>query len=349
MGAGFRPVRVTRPRRAAGAPKARPDRTMPPLPPSVDTDDSRPCPGCGYDLRGQVSGARCPECGMVAAAASITASRTALAPALTRAEQIEVGFSELGTAAAGTVLLWAGCVWLPLLGPIAWAVVGMFAFWRLAGMRRLRQLGILDAQHMPFPVPHALGLCIIEVSIAVPTILVTAVASFGILSTVLQPAATVLQVLLIAATGGQLCVSALLAGTVARREGVSSLRVASQAALLLAPVGTLVLVPIAVQWLSGSGALTGKAATALSASMTAIMLALGAGGIVAALALRVALHGLSSVVPSGVDAPKATRRSTAPLPPPTKPDWADASDDPIPLADEEPPPEGAQGRVGRDT
>jgi len=271
---------------------------------------------------------------MARAASSVVASTASLVPSLTRAEQIEMAFSELGTAAAGTILLWAGCVWLPLLGPVAWAVVGLFAFWRFMGMRRLRALGLLSAEHLPYPVPHSMGLCVIEVSVAAPTIVVTAAASVGILTSVLQPVATVLQVILIVATGGQLCVSALLAGAVARRESVSSIRVASQAALLLAPIGTLVVLPITVQWLVGSGAVTGKAASALSTSMTAIMLALGAGGIGASLALRYALHGLSSVVPSGVDAPKGRPRGPLIMPPPTRPDWADASDEPIPLVGE---------------
>lgn len=268
---------------------------------------------------------------MARAAPSIAASPTSLAPALTRAEQVEAAFSELGTAAAGTILIWAGCVWLPLLGPVAWAVVGLFAFWRLMGMRRLRALGILNAAHMPYPVPVALGLCIIEASIVVPTILVTAAASVGILPSVLQPVAAALQALLIAATGGQLCVSALLAGTVARREGVSSIRIAAHAALLLAPVGALVVLPIAIQWLVVGGAVTGKAATALSSSMTAIKLALGVGGIAASLAIRYAMHGLASVVPSGVDAPKAPRRGMAPLPSSAPPAWKSDSDEPIPL------------------
>lgn len=268
---------------------------------------------------------------MARAASTASSSRTSLALALTRAEQIEVAFSELGTAAAGTILLWGGCVWLPLLGPVAWAVVGLFAFWRLMGMRRLRELGVLDAEYMPYPVPHGVGLSIIEVSLAAPTILVTAAASVGVIPSALQPAAAVLQVMLIAVTGGQLCVSSLLAAAVARREGVSSLRIASKAAFMLAPAGTLVVVPVGVQWLVGSGALTGKAATALNTSMTAIMLALGAGGIAASLALRYALHGLSSVVPSGVDAPKPPPRLTALMSPPTPPEWSSDSDEPIPL------------------
>lgn len=280
---------------------------------------------------------------MARATAALSTPATTLAPSLTRAEQLEVAFSELGTAAAGTVLLWAGCVWLPLLGPVAWAVVGLFAFWRLVGMRRLRELGVLGSDDMPYPVPHGLGLAIIEVAIAVPAILATAAASVGIFSSVLQPVAGVLQAMLIAATGGQLCVSAMLAATVARRESVSSLRVAAHAALLLAPVGTLAIVPIAVQWFIGTGAIAGKAAAAVSSSMTAIMLGLGAAGIVASLALRYALHGLSSVVPSGVDAPRAPTRGPVPMPPPAPPEWAGDSDEPIPLADGD---DDAQGRPG---
>lgn len=280
---------------------------------------------------------------MACAPATIAASPTSHTPALTHAEQVEVAFSELGTAAVGTVLIWAGCVWLPLLGPVAWAVVGMFAFWRLVGMRRLRRLGILTRERMPYPVPHALGLCIIEVSLAAPTIVVTAAASVGFIPSALQPAASVLQVLLIALTGGQLCVSALLAGAVARREGVSSIRVASQVALLLTPVGTLVVIPIAVQWLVGSSAVTGKAATALSSAMTPVMLALGAGGIAASIALRYAMHALSSVVPSGVDAPRPARRGPVPLPPPTRPEWDSASDDPIPLVGDDQDAAGGKG------
>lgn len=286
---------------------------------------------------------------MARAAPAVVPSATTLSPALTRAEQLEVAFSELGTAAAGTILLWAGCVWLPLLGPVAWAVVGLLAFWRLLGMRRLRALGVLGAEYMPYPVPHAFGLCIIEVSLAAPTILVTAAASVGMLTTVLQPTAAVLQVMLIVATGGQLCVSALLAATVARREDVSPLRVAAHAALLLAPVGTLAVVPICIQWLIGTGAVTGKAASAIGNSMTAIMLGLGACGMVASLALRHALHGLSSVVPSGVDAPRPPARGPVPLPPPTPPEWAGDSDDPIPLVGgDDGPDEGTgSGHHGR--
>jgi hypothetical protein len=271
----------------------------------------------------------------MARAARAPSIATARAPAQTRAEQVEVAFTELGTAATGTVLLWGGCVWLPLLGPVAWAVVGLFAFWRLVGMRRLRALGILEAEHMPYPVPHALGLSIIEVSLAAPTILVTAAASVGVLPTVLQPTAATLQLLLIAVTGGQLCVSAMLARAVARREGVQALRVAAHIAMLLAPVGTLAILPILIQWLASTGAVTGKAASAIGASMTVLTIALGAGGIVAALALRYALHGLSSVVPSGVDAPPVPRRGLAPMPPPSRPAWQSDSDEPIPLVDED--------------
>lgn len=297
-------------------------------------NEPRPCPACGYDLRGIGQRSRCPECGLSITSASLPASPAALSPSLTRAEELEVAFSELGTAAAGTVLLWAGCVWLPLLGPVAWAVVGLFAFWRLMGMRRLRALGVLGAPYMPYPVPHGVGLSMIEVSLAVPTILATALASMGILTSVLKPTAAILQAMLIAATGGQLCISALLAATVARREAVSSLRIAAHAALLLAPVGTLVVVPIGVQWLIGTGTVTGKAAAAISSSMTAIMLALGAGGIAASLALRYALHGLSSVVPSGVDAPRAPRGRPVPMPAPSPPEWAGNPDEPIPLVEE---------------
>lgn len=272
---------------------------------------------------------------MATATAEPPKTSPTLAPAMTRAEQLEVAFSELGTAAAGTILLWAGCVWLPLLGPVAWAVVGLFAFWRLVGMRRLRALGVLGADYMPYPVPHGLGLSILEVALAAPTILVTAAASVGVLASVLQPVAAVLQVMLIAATGGQLCVSALLASTVARRESVSSLRIAARAAMLLAPVGTLAVVPVVVQWLVGAGALTGKTASAVSGSMTAIMLGFGAAGIAASLALRFALHGLSSVVPAGVDAPRARPRGPVPMPAPSPPAWAGDPDEPIPLAGEE--------------
>jgi hypothetical protein len=299
------------------------------------TGEPRPCPACGYDLRGIGPRSRCPECGLSNATAPLPASQAALSPSLTRAEELEVAFSELGTAAAGTILLWAGCVWLPLLGPVAWAVVGLFAFWRLMGMRRLRALGVLGAPYLPYPVPHGLGLSIIEVSLAVPTILATGLASVGTLTSVLQPVATVLQALLIAATGGQLCVSALLAATIARREAVPSLRIAAHAALLLAPVGTLVIVPIGVQWLIGTGAVTGKAAAAISSSMTAIMLALGAGGIAASLALRYALHGLSSVVPSGVDTPRGPLEGPSPVPAPSPPEWAGDPDEPIPLVEED--------------
>lgn len=280
---------------------------------------------------------------MARATAAASASPTALAPALTRAEQVEIAFSELGTAALGTVLLWAGLVWLPLLGPVVWAVVGLFAFWRLVGMRRLRMLGILGADYMPYPVPHGLGLSIIEVSLAAPTILVTAAASAGIVTTFLQPAAAALQVLLIVVTGGQMCVSAALAGAVSRREGVPALRIASHAALLLAPVGTLMVVPICIQWLVASGAITGTAAKAASASLTAIMLALGACGIVASLALRYAMHGLSSVVPSGVDSPKPPPRGPVPLPPSAPPEWAGDADEPIPLVGSDDDPAGDQG------
>lgn len=320
---------------------------MSPFPPPAASEDARPCPGCGYDLRGQAVGSRCPECGMARANVAAPASSTTLAPSLTRAEELEVAFSELGTAAAGTILLWAGCVWLPLLGPVAWAVVGLFAFWRLVGMRRLRALGVLAAEYMPYPVPHALGLCVIEVSLAAPTILVTAAASVGIFTTVLQPTGAVLQVLLIVATGGQLCVSALLAATVARREAVSPLRVAAHAALLLAPVGTLAVVPICIQWLIGTGAVTGKAATAVSSSMTAIMLGLGACGIAASLALRYALHGLSAVVPSGVDAPRPPARGPVPMPAPTAPDWAGDPDEPIPLVGSDDDAGDGTGHHGR--
>jgi len=270
-------------------------------------------------------------------------STTTLAPALTHAEQTEVAYGELGTAAVGTVLLWGGCVWLPLLGPVAWAVVGLFAFWRLMGMRRLRALGVLGAGYLPYPVPHGVGLSMIEVALAVPTVLITAAASVGIWPSALGPIATTLQIMLIAVTGGQLCVSAMLAGAVARREAVHSLRIAANAALLLAPIGALVTVPVVIQWLVGSGAITGKAASGLSASMTAIMLGFGAAGIAASLALRYAMHGLSSVVPAGVDAPKAPARGPVPLPVPAPPEWAGDSDEPIPLVGDEPHAGGAEG------
>jgi hypothetical protein len=271
----------------------------------------------------------------MARAARAPATATARTPAQTHAEQVEIALSELGTAATGTILLWGGCVWLPLLGPVAWAVVGLFAFWRLVGMRRLRALGILGAEYMPYPVPHALGLSIIEVSLAAPTILVTAAASVGVLQTVLQPAAAVLQLLLIAVTGGQLSVSAMLARTVARREGVQALKVAAHVALLLAPIATIAIVPILLQWIAATGAVTGKAASAIATSMTAFTIALGAGGIVAALALRYALHGLASVVPCGIDAPPAPRRGLAPMPRPSRPVWQSDSDEPIPLVGED--------------
>jgi hypothetical protein len=273
---------------------------------------------------------------MATAAAQAAPSTTGLAHALTRSEQVEMAFSELGTAAVGTVLLWGGCVWLPLLGPVAWAVVGLFAFWRFMGMRRLRAVGVLGAGHLPYPVPHGVGLSMIEVALAVPTVLITAAASVGIWPSALSPVATVLQMVLIVVTAGQLCISALLASAVARRESVPSLRVAAQAAMLLAPIGALVVIPVLIQWLVGSGALTGKTASSLINSMTAIMLGLGAAGIAASLALRYAMHGLSSVVPSGVDSPKAPARGPAPLPAPSPPAWAGDPDEPIPLVGDEP-------------
>ena len=273
---------------------------------------------------------------MARATVSVVSSPTALSHGLTRAEQIEIAYSELGTAAAGTILMWGGCVWLPLLGPVAWAVVGLFAFWRFMGMRRLRALGVLGAGYLPHPVPHGVGLSMIEVGLAVPTVLITAAASMGIWPSALSPIAAALQLMLIAATGGQLCVSAMLASAVARREAVRSLRVAAHAALALAPIGALVAVPVLIQWLVGSGTIAGKTASALSTSMTAIMLGLGAAGIVAALALRYAMHGLSSVVPAGVDSPKAPVRGPEPLPAPSPPAWAGDPDEPIPLAGDEP-------------
>jgi hypothetical protein len=284
---------------------------------------------------------------MARAIAPTASASTTLVPALTRAEQIEIAFSELGTGAMGTVLLWAGCVWLPLLGPVAWAVVGLFAFWRFMGMRRLRSLGVLGAAHMPYPVPHGVGLSMIEVALAVPTVLFTAAASVGIWPSALSPVATTLQLMLIAVTGGQLCVSAMLAGAVARRESVHSLRVAAHAALLLAPIGALVVVPVLIQWLVGSGAIGGKTASALSNSMTAIMLGLGAAGIAASLALRYSMHGLSAVVPAGVDAPRTAAREPVPLPTPSPPAWAGDPDEPIPLVGDEASDDGPGGDLTR--
>lgn len=267
---------------------------------------------------------------MARASSALPASPVALSPSRTRAEEMELAFGELGTAAAGSILLWAGCVWLPLLGPVAWAIVGLFAFWRFAGMRRLHALGILASAGMPFPIPHGYRMSIIEVSLAIPAVAVTAAASVGWWTSVLQPVATLLQTMLIVATGGQLCVSAVLASVVARREGVSALRTAAQGALLLAPVGTLAVVPIVIQWLASTGAVSAGIARTLSTSMTTVMLLLGLGGIAAALLLRHSLHGLSAVVPGGTAAPHPTR-APPPMPPPSPPDWAHDSDDPIPL------------------
>jgi hypothetical protein len=267
---------------------------------------------------------------MARSGTALPESAPSLTPARTRAEETELALGELGTAAAGSALLWAGCVWLPLLGPVVWAIVGLFAFWRFAGMRRLHAMGFLDGPGVPYPLAHGYRMSIIEVSIAVPTILVTAAASVGWWTSVLPNIAALMQATLILATGGQLCVSAALASTVARREGVPALRVAARAALVLAPIGTLMVVPIAVQWLVGAGAAPAGIPRAIASSMTTIMLLLGAGGIAAALALRYALHGLSSIVPGGTGAPPRPR-PPRPMPPPTPPEWAGDPDEPIPL------------------
>lgn len=293
-----------------------------------------PCPGCGYDLRGTRRGAPCPECGGTHVAARIRATATALEPESSREEELERAFSELGTAAAGTLLLWAGCVWLPLIGPVAWAVTGMFCFWRLTGTLRLRSRGVLQAEWVPFPATHAFGLCITECVVAVAAVGVTAAASVGIWPTALRPVAGALQAVLIAVIAGQLAVHARLAGAVAAREGVHALRVSARIAAMLAPVAACAAVPVLANVLSRAWAIPASAVPMVERIMTALLLGLGLAGVVSAISLRVAMQGLANVVPGGVDAPPRPRRTMAmPVVPP--PAWADQSDEPIPLVEDD--------------
>ncbi len=82
-----------------------------------------PCEDCGYDLRGSLTGARCPECG------AKTSVRSSSAIEGKRIDTIhESGLGQVVTAQIGSFVPLAGFLLIPLIGPIL-AILTAFGPW----------------------------------------------------------------------------------------------------------------------------------------------------------------------------------------------------------------------------
>lgn len=93
-----------------------------------------PCRNCGYDLRG---GSReiCPECGLKIALHSGPRSSVredANAVIVQAIEGVQKGVW-------WSLILWLGCVALPLVGGLAWVALALISGWRTLALWRLQQ------------------------------------------------------------------------------------------------------------------------------------------------------------------------------------------------------------------
>lgn len=101
-------------------------------------DEPFPCPGCGYDLRGRPSGARCPECGSVIPRRSAVAMGRGVRSVLR--DELQSAWLTLGWTALAPVALLSP---LPCILPIGAAVpvcIGFAPAFRLVVVRHFTRL-----------------------------------------------------------------------------------------------------------------------------------------------------------------------------------------------------------------
>ncbi len=103
-------------------------------------EQAMPCEDCGYDLRGSMTGSRCPECG-----AKIR-SRSPAAIEGMRIDAIhESGLPQVATSQIGSFVPLAGFLLIPMIGPILTILTAFGPWYRLLALQlryrnsRLRQ------------------------------------------------------------------------------------------------------------------------------------------------------------------------------------------------------------------
>ena len=117
------------------------------MPPSGSSSAKRPivipspealeCHHCGYPLRGIQSDA-CPECG-TPKRRSVFAPRWSAANLISREAEL---LSDLRVATLGTLILWGGLTYLPIVGQVGWVALAIVALWRLIVLDRLSRLSL---------------------------------------------------------------------------------------------------------------------------------------------------------------------------------------------------------------
>jgi hypothetical protein len=216
-----------------------------------------PCAGCGYDLRGRPSGARCPECGSVipkrSRALAIRGARTAIR------EEVQSAWLTLGwTALAPAALLTPLPCLLPF-GAVVPICVGFAPAFRLVVVRHFAGLPD-DLRRKTAPAARGLrAFAMIELVFAGLLALCAAGMTFGIASDLATAAYLPLVVLwwgvAALALRGQLdagttFAAALVDPSVLPHEGVRRARLALAIA---APVGIAGAAMIAAGFAAGAG------------------------------------------------------------------------------------------------
>ncbi|MFM7133354.1 MAG: hypothetical protein ACKO0W_03455, partial [Planctomycetota bacterium] len=220
-------------------------------------DEPFPCAGCGYDLRGRPSGARCPECGAVIPKRRRTlplrGARTALR------EELQSAWLTLGWTALAPVALLTPLPCLLPFGAVVPICVGFAPAFRLVVVRHFAGLPD-DLRHATAPAARALrAFAMIELAFAGLLALCAAGMTFGLASGLATAAYLPLVVLwwgvAALALRGQLeagttFAAALVDPSVLPREGVRRARLALAIA---APIGIAGTAMIAAGFAAGAG------------------------------------------------------------------------------------------------
>ncbi len=98
-----------------------------------------PCTECGYDLRA-ATGEVCPECGCEITRRTYSRSSVEQDQSATAVE----AFGETRKGVDWTLVVWLGCVAVPIVGQLAWVVLALVSGWRTLALRRLLKTQFLE-------------------------------------------------------------------------------------------------------------------------------------------------------------------------------------------------------------